>query len=80
MRVFVMSLLVLNLSGIAACAERNPFLGECGNNTVEEGEECDLGAANGPDAACTAECRLPACGDGVVQDGEACDLGEGNRR
>jgi cysteine-rich repeat protein len=48
----------------------------CGNGIVEGEEECDLGAANADDAACTADCELAACGDGLVRDDvEQCDDG-----
>lgn len=48
----------------------------CGNGIVEGEEECDLGAANADDAACTAGCELAACGDGLVRDDvEQCDDG-----
>ena len=53
--------------------------GYCGDGIVqaELGEECDNGAANGNNAACTLNCKLAKCGDGIVQAyrGEACDLG-----
>ena len=52
---------------------------KCGDGIVqaELGEECDNGAANGNNAACTLNCKLAKCGDGIVQAyrGEACDLG-----
>jgi cysteine-rich repeat protein len=48
----------------------------CGNGIVEGEEECDLGAANADDAACTLACELAACGDGLVRDDvEQCDDG-----
>src|SRR5690606_6055948 len=30
----------------------------CGDGVVDEGEECDLGARNGPVSTCSTECRL----------------------
>ena len=50
----------------------NPF---CGNGEVEEGEECDDGAANSDTEpnACRTDCTLPSCGDGVVDENEGCD-------
>ncbi|MEZ4447879.1 MAG: DUF4215 domain-containing protein [Nannocystaceae bacterium] len=70
-----MSLLLLG-----SCTRPNPYLGICGNGLHEpdNDEECDDGADNDPEGACTPECKLPACGDGNIQDGEACDLGEMN--
>lgn len=47
----------------------------CGNGAVEDGEQCDDGAANSditPDT-CRSNCRSPHCGDGVQDSGEACD-------
>ena len=63
---------------MTSCTEPNPYLRSCGDGKVDPGEACDLGEGNGPSAACTEECRLPACGDGLVQEDEACDLGEEN--
>jgi hypothetical protein len=47
----------------------------CGNAVVEEGEECDDGAANSDSVpgACRTSCRGPSCGDAVVDPGETCD-------
>jgi hypothetical protein len=52
----------------------------CGNETLEQEEECDEGADNSdeePDA-CRSTCVDAHCGDGVVDMGEACDDGEDN--
>jgi cysteine-rich repeat protein len=48
--------------------------GICGDNHVDEGEECDDGNAVNEDS-CTNECKIPRCGDGFVQPGEECDDG-----
>ena len=50
---------------------------KCGDGIVDpkNGETCDLGTGNGPDAACTQLCKPPVCGDGIVSLGEACDDG-----
>lgn len=56
---------------------KGPKDDDCGNGTVEAGEECDDGAANSdadPDA-CRLNCRLPRCGDGVLDSDEACEPG-----
>lgn len=37
----------------------------CGNNIVEQGEECDYGLKNGF-SNCTKQCRLLYCGDGEI--------------
>jgi len=48
----------------------------CGNGIVAGDEECDLGANNADDGACTLGCELAACGDGLVRDDvEQCDDG-----
>ncbi|MBL9104404.1 MAG: DUF4215 domain-containing protein [Myxococcales bacterium] len=52
-----------------------PVCGD-GNVDAEDGEECDDGAANADDAACTSECKSAICGDGLVlAGGEECDDG-----
>ncbi len=51
----------------------------CGNGVVDDGEECDDGAANSaaPNASCRPDCHLRRCGDGIVDGlyGELCDDG-----
>ena len=50
----------------------------CGDEELNEGEECDDGnavAGDGCDRDCVIEPAPPACGDGVVKDSEACDDG-----
>ncbi|MCY1053589.1 fibrinogen-like YCDxxxxGGGW domain-containing protein [Nannocystis sp. SCPEA4] len=47
----------------------------CGDGIPEGGEECDEGADNADDGACTTACKLPTCGDGLLQAGEVCDDG-----
>ncbi|MEZ4426244.1 MAG: hypothetical protein R3A51_00980 [Nannocystaceae bacterium] len=52
---------------------------ECGNGAVEGDEECDEGAQNADDGACTSSCANAICGDGLVQAGvEVCDDGVNN--
>ncbi len=50
---------------------------DCGNGTLEVGEECDDADANSDETvdACRTSCRAPYCGDGVVDTGEDCDAG-----
>jgi cysteine-rich repeat protein len=52
----------------------------CGNNKVEEGEQCDDGVNDGTN--CTSTCmtpvRAPVCGNGMVEMGEQCDDGANN--
>lgn len=53
-------------------------LGVCGNQLVEDGEECDDGNEVNRDG-CTNACRLAYCGDGIVWRGEeSCDDGADN--
>lgn len=60
--------------GYGACECPGPAV--CGDGEVADGEECDDGAANADDGACTSECKLASCGDGVVQTSvEICDDG-----
>jgi hypothetical protein len=37
----------------------------CGDGVVDadEGEECDLGSANGPKSSCTSDCKIQICLD-----------------
>lgn len=52
---------------------------ECGNNKVEQGEDCDLGWYNGLDGIdCTADCYFDVCGNEHIGAGEDCDLGPEN--
>jgi hypothetical protein len=39
-----------------------PPVGVCGDGAVDEGEECDDGANNGPGQACLADCTSNVCG------------------
>ena len=69
-------------------SDEDPYMPECGNGTVEMGEECDNGFANTDepgilDETCRTNCRFARCGDGIVDKGatsgkdEVCD--DGNR-
>ncbi|MFA6198770.1 MAG: hypothetical protein WC734_06515, partial [Patescibacteria group bacterium] len=52
--------------------------GECGNGTVEGGEQCDDGNDVNTDA-CTDTCQNSRCGDGFTRAGiETCDSGAAN--
>ncbi len=51
----------------------------CGDGVLDPGEECDDGAANNDEAACTSACTAARCGDGLLQVGvEICDHGDDN--
>jgi cysteine-rich repeat protein len=66
----------VSLAGDRACLV--PYL--CGNQVLDDEEECDDGADNSdrnPDA-CRTTCLEASCGDGVVDTDEDCD--DGNRR
>lgn len=45
----------------------------CGDGTVQAGEVCDDGAANGFGGPCLPDCTPAGCGDGIRQAGEGCD-------
>ncbi|MBK7827081.1 hypothetical protein [Nannocystis sp.] len=47
----------------------------CGDDNQDPGEECDNGAGNADDQACTAGCTVNVCGDGLQGPGEGCDDG-----
>jgi cysteine-rich repeat protein len=48
--------------------------GRCGDGEVGESEECDEGAANSDEGACTTACLEAECGDGHVWEGvETCE-------
>ncbi len=50
--------------------------GLCGDGSLDDGEECDLGPDNGvAGSGCTDLCTANVCGDGVVEIGEECDDG-----
>ena len=53
----------------------DPVPGECGDGTIDEGEEYDDGEDNAdePDA-CRTNCNLPFCGDKIVDSDEVCDI------
>ncbi len=51
----------------------------CGNGIIEGTEQCDDGANNNDNNACTSSCQLNVCGDGKVHRGvESCDMGSQN--
>lgn len=63
---------------VAAIQSCQPFTGpppeDCGNGTVDWGEECDDGNTRNNDG-CSSVCRNEVCGDGIQQAGEQCDDG-----
>jgi cysteine-rich repeat protein len=46
----------------------------CGDGTIDPGEQCDDGAANGPGDCCTTTCQLEAAGAACSDDGDLCTL------
>ncbi len=53
------------------------IVGECGDNILDDGEQCDDGNTDDGDG-CSATCRIEAsasCGNNVLDDGEQCDDG-----
>ena len=65
-RLLLSLALLLSAVWASGCGPR------CGNDQVEEKEECD----GTPD--CRADCTLTVCGDGVLEGIEECDDGPGN--
>ena len=66
------------MTGLTSDTETDTTTGDppaaCGDGKVDEGEACDLGAANADDGACTLGCQAAVCGDGLVQSElETCD-------
>jgi hypothetical protein len=49
----------------------------CGDGTLDAGEECDQGSANGADKPCTNTCFNAECGDGKACTNTACTSGPG---
>jgi len=51
---------------------------ECGDgDNTGVGEQCDLGAGNGPSEICTPFCQDAICGDGFICNGVGCTSGPG---
>jgi cysteine-rich repeat protein len=50
-------------------------IGNCGDSTIDPGEDCDDGNTTGGDG-CSASCKDEVCGNGVVDVGEGCDDGD----
>lgn len=69
--------LALGLSGCGQNPGEPPTLPECGNGTLEDGEQCDDGDNLSGDG-CSSSCDLEEedeCGDGTLNAGEGCDDG-----
>lgn len=59
-------------------------LSKCGNNVVDQGEQCDLGPVLNselPNKQCRKSCQVARCGDGIVDNlatpPEQCDRSDG---
>ena len=65
----------VNGNGVGDVCDKPPAV--CGNNIVEQGEDCDGFATD--NFYCSLSCRLiqiipdPICGNGIVEQGEVCD-------
>jgi thiol-activated cytolysin len=74
----VLSSLFLSLAlGLSACGQSNPNepLPQCGNGTLEDGEQCDDGDNLSGDG-CSKDCDLEdECGDSSLDANEECDDG-----
>jgi hypothetical protein len=66
------------VSGTTGTTTDDPPPPNCGDGNVDDDEECDDGANNGPEALCYANCTLNVCGDAVQSPAEQCDLGPDN--
>lgn len=75
-RSLLSSLFLSVALGLTACGQSNPNDPECGNGTIEDGEQCDDGDALSGDG-CSSDCQLEEdeCGDGTLSAGEQCDDG-----
>jgi cysteine-rich repeat protein len=67
----VVSARIATSVGAATCLAN---ASNCGNGTIDAGEECDDGNAVGGDG-CSVVCRFEVCGNGYVDVGESCDDG-----
>ncbi len=71
-----------DLNGLptSSCTNLCKRVVKCGDGVKGGDEECDLGAQNSNQGACTKTCKNAVCGDSFVQTslGEECDLGTGN--
>lgn len=75
-------LVLLLLAAGCGNGGEQPFpYANCGNGTVDKGENCDDGPANCDTCACTTICQQAFCGDGFVYIGvEQCDTNNLNRQ
>ena len=56
-----------------------PEFPNCGDNILDQGEECDDGGNENGDG-CSSDCLIeeepdPVCGNGIIEEGESCDDG-----
>ncbi|MFC1678359.1 hypothetical protein ACFLZ9_01320, partial [Patescibacteria group bacterium] len=85
LNIFVVSTLVFNMSLVGVFFVATPdaqatpeICGECGDGTINPGEDCDDGNnedGDGCSANCTIEQTCGICGDGNLDAGEDCDDG-----
>ncbi len=62
------------------CINNNSEESKCGDEVIDENEECDDGASNSLAGPCLPTCELAGCGDEIFQPGlgEECDDGNNN--
>src|SRR5690554_2730484 len=76
--VYNVTLTVVDVFATQSSSTKQVFVFTCGDQIVQEGEECDDGNDDNSDM-CTNECLLNVCGDGFVYEGvEECDDGNSN--
>lgn len=69
----------INLRNIGSHCDAGAYETQCGNGTLDPGEECDDGKANADDTpnACQKSCKKAYCGNQIIDNGEECDDGNG---
>jgi cysteine-rich repeat protein len=68
------------VAGAGWCMDGRCVQANCGDGTVGDKEECDLGdQKNGAEESdCTVDCKIQKCGNGKIEGTEECDDGNQN--